>query len=47
MSAEQTLSLDNQPLNPGLSDKHAVAVLEFDVGYRLGPGMITNRWQQN
>jgi len=30
-----------------LRDSWPVAVLEFDVGYRLVPGMITNRWQQN
>ncbi|MFZ4213937.1 hypothetical protein ACOZB2_21215 [Pantoea endophytica] len=24
-----------------------VAVLEYDVGYRLMPGMIAHRWQQN
>jgi hypothetical protein len=28
-------------------DGWPVAALEFDVGYRLVPGMITNRWQQN
>lgn len=30
-----------------LRDKWPVAVLEYDVGYRLMPGMITHRWQQN
>lgn len=30
-----------------LRDGWPVAVLEFDVGYRLIPGMITNRWQQS
>ncbi len=28
-------------------DGWPVAAMEFDVGYRLVPGMITNRWQQN
>jgi len=30
-----------------LRDNWPVAVLEFDVGYRVIPGMITNHWQQN
>jgi len=30
-----------------LREKWPVAVLEFDIGYRVIPGMITNRWQQN
>lgn len=30
-----------------LRDSWPVAVLEFDVGYRVVPGMITNRWQQS
>ena len=30
-----------------LRDNWPVAVLEYDVGYRLIPGMITNRWQRN
>lgn len=30
-----------------LRDKWPVAVLEYDVGYRLMPGMVTNRWQRN
>jgi len=30
-----------------LRDRWPVAVLEYDVGYRLMPGMITNRWQQS
>lgn len=30
-----------------LRDGWPVAVLEFDVGYRVIPGMITNRWQQS
>lgn len=30
-----------------LRESWPVAVLEFDVGYRVIPGMITNRWQQN
>jgi len=30
-----------------LRDGWPVAVLEFDVGYRVIPGMITDRWQQN
>ena len=30
-----------------LRDNWPVAVLEYDVGYRLMPGMITNRWQQS
>jgi hypothetical protein len=30
-----------------LRDELPVAVLEYDVGYRLMPGMITNRWQRN
>jgi hypothetical protein len=28
-------------------DGWPVAAMEFDVGYRLVPGMITNHWQQN
>ncbi|WP_215844877.1 hypothetical protein [Candidatus Pantoea bituminis] len=30
-----------------LRDNWPVAVKEYDVGYRLMPGMITHRWQQN
>jgi hypothetical protein len=30
-----------------LRDNWPVAVLEYDVGYRLMPGMVTNRWQRN
>ncbi|RPD91255.1 hypothetical protein BBB56_23480 [Candidatus Pantoea deserta] len=30
-----------------LRDNWPVAVLGFDVGYRVIPGMITNRWQQS
>lgn len=30
-----------------LRDNWPVAVLEFDVGYRVILGMITNRWQQS
>ncbi|WP_182059178.1 hypothetical protein [Pantoea sp. ME81] len=30
-----------------LRDNWPVAVLEYDVGYRLMPGMIAHRWQQN
>lgn len=30
-----------------LRESWPVAVLEFDVGYRVIPGMITNRWQQS
>ncbi|MCD2358994.1 hypothetical protein LQK91_21565 [Pantoea sp. MHSD4] len=30
-----------------LWEKWPVAVLEYDVGYRLMPGMITNRWLQS
>ena len=28
-------------------DGWPVAVLEYDVGYRLVPGMVTQRWQPN